>query len=783
MSSRGTIKAGTFGGRQFRQRQKATTATNIQREKTIKKKMKGKASSYKIKEGFGGDFQAPPTTEFRIAGINPGGATAGEGEYSDRLPKRFQRAGYGRERSSAAIRPGIIQKASAVPLQYPLGRGTATDGMSARARDIQATINTMPLMENLDFKRQQREEQQLEEFGDDAFDDDLDAEMDAAFAEMDDAEGGQEVEAPTAGEEVGEIGEEAPDYGTAGAGEGQAVDMPDWMAEGDAAQAGEYEEGFMGDDLDGLANDLIDMDVGGGADMPDDLDIDEMTAGLGSVRVAPRERPTRSLVDELDFRKKARQQRSNDLSVPAGELPPSQGQVQWDQRILNQDPEWQAKYGGTRPAQGARSGVLYRGLGPEPQEIKYPSDRFQRDRQGNIKYSGKTTMQGTRPPMLTDEAKAFEMGRTMDLRPGHIGKDVSANQPQLKDITRADKDGNFKNFEGGASSKKKPVMSADIKPRSRQMEEKVGGEVVPLQGPVRHPKTRQVLREMMPGDKVDKGRKNAEGKMVGGDKKDATYKKYKTGKNATGPPILEDKTFSSAGKKYLPEEKWGLEQKGMSRDETGATDLTRDKVGMQYNAPHRDPFEGSRIVGKEAGKRATRKREAETKRANFVKKEREKNPDWLPQGYGGGFNYGAGFADWDKDKKGADKSKHQALKSNDKDYQYDMSGVVMSGASGELDNPDISAEELEALRGYKPTPYDSSRLVPAFPGAKDIFAPANRMRQGRSQPPKSFTNPPMTNLQATSIPNPTDKIYRPEPVMTLTSGSEIELGMEAMALG
>mgnify|MGYP003640996842 CR=1 FL=1 len=95
--------------------------------------------------------------------------------------------------------------------------------------------------------------------------------------------------------------------------------------------------------------------------MPDDLDIDEMTAGLGSVRVAPsqRTRPTRSLVDELDFRKKARQQRSDDLSVPAGELPPSQGQVQWDPRTLNQDPEWQAKYGGTRPAQGARSGVLY----------------------------------------------------------------------------------------------------------------------------------------------------------------------------------------------------------------------------------------------------------------------------------------------------------------------------------------------------------------------------------------------------------------------------------------
>jgi len=743
MSSRGTIKAGTFGGRQFRQRQKATTATNIQREKTIKKRMKGRATSIKIKEGFGGNFAPYPTTERAL-------------------------------RDEDDI--GQIQRASAVPLQYPLGRGTATDGMSARARDIQATINTMPLMENLDFKRQQREEQQLEEFGDDAFDDDLDAEMDAAFAEMDDAEGGQEVEAPTAGEEVGEIGEEAPDYGTAGAGEGQAVDMPDWMAEGDAAQAGEYEEGFMGDDLDGLANDLIDMDVGGGADMPDDLDIDEMTAGLGSVRVAPsqRTRPTRSLVDELDFRKRARQQRSNDLSVPAGELPPSQGQVNWDPRIAEQDPEWQRRYGGQEPKY-----ALYRGLGPTPQEIKYPSDRFQRDRQGNIKYSGKTTMQGTRPPMLTDEAKAFEMGRTMDLRPGHIGKDVSANQPQLKDITRADKDGNFKNFEGGASSRRKPVMSADIRPSTRPIME---GEEQ-LQGPVRHPKTRQVLREMMPGDKVDKGRKNAEGKMVGGDKKDATYKKYKTGKNATGPPILEDKTFSSAGKKYLPEEKWGLEQKGLSRDETGATDLPRDKVGMQYNAPHRDGFEGSRIVGKEAGKRATRRREAETKRANFVKTEREKNPDWLPQGYGGGFNYGAGFADWDKDKKGADKSKHQALKSNDKDYQYDMGGVVMSGASGELDNPDISAEELEALRGYKPTPIDSNRLVPAFPGAQDIFAPANRMRQGRSQPPKSFTNPPMTNLQATSIPNPTDRIYRPEPQMTLTSGSEIELGMEAMALG
>lgn len=712
--------------------------------------MKGKASSYKIKEGFGGGFQAPPTTEFRIAGINPGGATAGEGEYSDRLPKRFQRAGYGRERSSAAIRPGIIQKASAVPLQYPLGRGTATDGMSARARDIQATINTMPLMENLDFKRQQREEQQLEEFGDDAFDDELDAEMDAAFAEMDDAEGGQEVEAPTAGEEVGEIGEEAPDYGTAPVVPGQATDLPDWMAEGDAAQAGEYEEGFMGDDLDGLANDLIDMDVGGGADMPDDLDIDELTAGLGSVRVAPREKPTRSLVEELDFRKKARQQRSDDLSVPAGELPPSQGQVKWDPRIAEQDPEWQRRYGGQEPQY-----ALHRGLGPRPQEIKYPSDRFQRDARGNIKYSGKTTMQGNRPPMLTDEAKAFEMGRTMDLRPGHIGKDVSANQPQLKDITRTDKDGKFKNFEGGASSKRKPVMPADIKPSSRPIME---GEEQ-LQGPVRHPKTRQVLREMMPGDKVDKGRKNAEGKMVGGDKKDATYKKYKTGKNATGPVILEDKTFSSAGKKYNVEEKWGLDRKGMSREED--------------NPATRDPFEGARIVGKEAGKRATRRREADTKRANFVKKMRAENPDWLPQGYGGGFNYGAGFADWDKDKKGADKSKHQALKSQGgADYQYDMSGVVMSGASGELDSPDISAEELEALRGYKPTPIDSNRLVPAFPGAKDIFAPANTLRGGVSQPKRqkpSFTNPPMANLQATAE-------FQPEP-MQYTSGSEVEMGI------
>ena len=663
MSGRGTIKAGTFGGRAYRARAVATTNVNIQREKTIKKAMKGQKTSFKIKKELS-PYQSFPTAEFQYE----------EGR-------------------------GIIQKASNSNLQQPLGRASVgVQGDFARARDIQAVVNTMPLVVGTEFAARVREEQAEEEFGaelDDALEEefgpDLQGEGDMDIGDITDQ---LHAEGPQAGAELGEneFGEEEADYGTAGAAQSENVEMPDWM---DEFQVG-IGDGFLGDDLDGLTNELVDLGVGDA--FVDDVDMDDLSNQLEEATMAEPvvAGPKLSLVEELDARKSARQSRG--LSVPPGELPPSQG------------------------------GSMWRGLGPTQQEIKYPSDNFKKDARGNVKYGGVKTLQGNFPPVPTDEAKARQMGRIMDLRPGNVGKDVSANQPDLKNALKEGK-----NFEGGATSKKKPGLPSDV-PKSNRPIQAVSGNQ--LFGPVIHPKTRKPVRQMMPGDKVDKGTKNAQGKFVGGDKNDATFKKYKSGRNASGPILDEPKSLGMAGRKKAVEETWGMDQKGMSR--------TPGEEG--YSAPVGGAFEGARIVGKEAGKRATRKREAITKRALFVKGKREEDPDWLPQGYGSGFNYGSGFADWDKDKKGADKSKLAGLRSNDKEYQYDRSGVVQNSAVGETDGPDLSGvsdAEMDLLTQYRPQAFQEE-MVPAFPGSS-ILAPKSSIGAG------GISQPPMVDLKATAV--------------------------------
>lgn len=672
MSGRGTIKAGTFGGREYRRRAQATTAVNVEREKIIKKRMKGDLmKSVKIKEGFRPDFQSFPTSEL------------------------------------ITERPdNIIQRASNVNLRAPLGRGgSQVQGDLARARDIQAIVNTMPLRINASAYQKIREEQAEEEFGaelDDALNDEFGP--DGGDMDIGDFAEDQIAEAPQAGAELeneDQLGQGEAEYG-ADLAQYDDTEMPDWIDEF------QVDEGFLGDDLDGLANDLIDMGVGDNLGTEGgDNDMDELSNQLADQTLSEGvhrmpsgslmsndEMPRPSLVEELDARKSARQNRG--LSVPPGELPPSQG------------------------------GSMWRGLGPTQQEVKYPSDNYKRDKKGNIKYSGVATLQGNFAPVPTDEAKARQMGRIMDLRPGYIGKDVSANQPDLKNALKEGK-----NFEGGASSKKKPGLPPDVPKSNRPIIAESGNQ---LFGPVIHPKTRKPVRQMMPGDKVDKGKKNDKGKMVGGDKNDATFKKYKSGKNASGPILDEPKSLGNVGRKKAPEETWGMDQKGMSRNPDDE----------DYSAPVGGAFEGARLVGKDAGKRATRKREAITKRALFVKGKREDDPDWLPQGYGSGFNYGSGYADWDKGKKGADKSKLAGLRSNDKEYSYDISGVVQNSAVGETDGPDTSGvtdAEMDLLTQYKPN--DS---VPAFPGAESIFAPRGTIGQG------GISNPPMADLKATAGP-------------------------------
>jgi hypothetical protein len=786
MSGRGTTKAGTYGGRQFRQRAIKKKQENIEREREFRKELR--------------KAQKPKTL---------------------RDPK--------------SIKPGV----GALAYEDVQGNLQHLARLSEeKARDIQLAVNTMPLRQDPRYImeiRERLEQQRQERLGinpedrDDGVDnaDVVNAlHGDPELAGFEIAPDEADTEDPTPHAEAPEfVGDADKDegelqYGASGMAQPDRVEKPDWMDGGEPPA--EMTEPLMGEALDDLAGELMDMsvqdEVGDLADqmaqteiteidepMDADTDTDEEVerfardldrAGEGRIKFNQKAKWTEGgLTDRTEAMKEmtaslrekravgpsSREPKPHKWSQagprPEGTLPRDifGEEAGEDPRIAEQDPEWQAHIRETGALSGHPEGLptpmeeevefegfesgkgrkipkgFIRGLAPTSKhDTGHRIDAFKRDKKGNLKV-------GAKGLAFTDEYKKLQEGRIMDLRPGLPGKDVGANDPAI-------------DFTGGKRSRaipsgkkqeeyKERLGYGDIKPSERPLleKDKRTGEWTQVMGPIRHPKTRKVLRRLLPEDKTDPR-----------DKKDKTYKQHKSGRYATGDEILEPKTFSSAGRKKPIEEVWGLAQKGMSRDETGETDRQYIRTaegklvkapGFEYQAPHRDPWEGSRAVAKEPGKRATKKGfhgikagtehagmgEAEVKSKLYRKTAREKDPDYVPsdqKGAQAGFQYGAGVSQWDK------KGKPAVLENVGGHSGMGAGAKVQLTSDDFAEAPSdtgISAEELEALKGFERKP--SSKLVPAFPGAQDIVAPRSTIdpKTGAS---RSIIDPVMTDLKA-----------------------------------
>ncbi len=187
-----------------------------------------------------------------------------------------------------------------------------------------------------------------------------------------------------------------------------------------------------------------------------------------------------------------------------------------------------------------------------------------------------------------------------------------------------------------------------------------------------------------------------------GPKRDPRTRKILTDKK--GNPKLEKKSLTIAPRQKPVEEFWGVDRKGMSREED--------------NPATRDPYEGRRNVAKEPGKRATKSREADTKHALYVKSQREKDPNYVPRGFDV-FSYGAGMSVYDKKRPKQETTDAQSLNP--------IQNTTMSETQ-QLTFGDVGEDEYEALTDYEPQPV------------------------AVSQARNSITNPPMSNSKAGATP-------------------------------
>lgn len=562
MSGRGTIKAGTYGGRRFREKQKKSEAEQKQLKKDIGKAQKERAPKSK-------QIRQMPKK------VVPGSIV--EDWKYDEIAGQMKKGGdfgnTGGGRPQQRVLEGV------------LGRGGKyTDPSQStidRARDIQRVVNTMPLVQDQRYLSLIRQE--VEQRNREANNPDIDFEVDD--------DGGWDVEDENVEQAIGAMAEAG------------IADEEGNVEYGTADPGGM--DGF--DEIDNLGLDPFADPVAGDEDDDDDEDYELPPRPQAS---AVEDGPKPSLAEKLEQMKKARRDKaraSGDLSVPAGE----KSRVRYDPRIAEQDPEWQRRFAGQYPAtrggpgadastRSDKPGALYRGLAPGfKHPTKYPSDNFERDARGNIKTKKVKTITAKDAkdnfdiirPNLTAEAEARLEGKTKDLR-----------YPRAKEV------------EKGARSR--------VKKDEVAIQGKIPKRVIPLgEGPVRDPRTRKI--------KTDR----------------------------QGNPKMEQKTLTIAPREKPIEELWGFEQKGMSRDESGASDIapTPDKLrdpntlelepnrtlGMQYQPPHRDPYEALRAVSKAPKARATKAREAETKHALYIKSRREEDPNFVPRGHNE-FQYGAG---------------------------------------------------------------------------------------------------------------------------------------------
>jgi hypothetical protein len=209
-----------------------------------------------------------------------------------------------------------------------------------------------------------------------------------------------------------------------------------------------------------------------------------------------------------------------------------------------------------------------------------------------------------------------------------------------------------------------------------------------------------------------------------GPKRDPRTRKILTDKK--GNPQTERKTLTIAPNQKPVEQLWGLDRKGMSRDEE--------------NPATRDPYEGRRAIAKEPGKRATKRREADTKHALYVKTMREKDPNWVPRGFDV-FDYGAGISVYDKTRPKQATTQAQELNPIQNTTVSETQRLVFG---------DIGEDEYQALTDYEPQPIQKRNLI---------------------------TNPPMASVKAGATPMNTTSgsSMRAPPGISVPAGSTLSL--------
>lgn len=614
MSGRGTIKAGTFGGRRYREKAVKTTKQNKELAKDIKASQKALAPKSKQIKDLPQKARLPRAGGVLNAPLGRGGLGLAPATFQDMEQEEI---------------PFVGKKPFAA----------YTQSRDDRARDIQRTANTMPLMQDANYLNLIRRE--VEQRHREMNNPDIDFED---YNEQDDIEEEQAVEAGEVDEETGDV-----EYGTADPGIGN-------FGEVDAL------------DFDPFADndDIIDEQELG-------TDSDEEAEAFG--RALDKAGEQKNLAEEIARRRKARQQSA--MSIPGGDrVRPNRF---YDPKIDFQAEDDSSSGIRTKTTDPTKQTQYIRGLAPqEKMPTKYPIEFYKR-KKATKKEGGGTKLdigaKGNLKP--TDEYVALQEGRVLDTRLGMAGRDI----------------------ETGTRS------------RVNLKTEKTKKKVIPLfdgqkLGIMRDPKTRKILTDRK------------------------------------GNPKLEKRNLVLAPREKPVEELWGIDRKGMSRDED--------------NPPTRDPYEGRRNVAKEPGKRATKRREADTKHALYVKTKREEDPNWQPRGHNE-FQYGAGMPANTRRFSQIKQGKEAVLKNEGagqyipEPFQPDLTGN---------NAPIVGADRMRM-------DMVQNALVPAFPGATDIFAPKKSMRRGVSQAPmQNITNPPMAPMQqagGTEPPMRPTGSWQPEP--------------------
>ena len=710
--SSGTIKAGTFGQRRWRESQIKTQRENRQRESTIKKEIRKATQGRKRKE-----------KKF-VQSVRPVSETWTEVE-----GRTMRGDEYGRDPGGGRPRQR--------PLQFnERGDVVIGQGLDDRAREIQQVVNTMPLVQDNRYIMQIRRQIQAQEDGiaeNPTEDDEMDVGdiQDALHYEAGEVDEEGNIILGASGMAQPEKVDELPEW----AGGGQTMpELPDEMTEptmGSALDALSNEMGLMGMDEDAEIAQLGQAMASANVDV--DEDDEEWERKLDEI--AGRTTPEQIAHDKALMKEKTAQFKAK---RKAGAPPTSHG---YDPAMhITGHESADISAGGTRikdlskPDGDRQPSRFIGGLAPSStHDLGHRSDLYQRDKKGQIKFKkGKTgDKRDISAPQLTKEGHELYEGRIMDLRPGYAGKDITTgtrSRAKLQTPVR--------------EAKSRPVKEGLITERDRVeyiFDEKSGQtiknpnfgkpirvephSVSQMKGVVKHPKTRKVLRKLLPGDPTDPK-----------DKQDKTYKKYKSGRFATGDIIEEEKTFSTEKTQKPVEEYWGAS--GQTLDPARQYDPITNPKGKQL----RDPWEGRRAVAKDPSKRATKVREAETKHALYRKRALEKDPNYRPsdmKGAKGGFNYGSGVDNWAR-----------------KDFD-EYQSTPATEHRDEVENEDIDDATLSQLQSYQPQ--DTYRGLRGNPtSSSEMQAVVRKMPKFPKHPDRpSITNPPMNDLQATNpgIPN------------------------------